>query len=235
MAIGVEVDPFAILVGPLEIGEHARIGAFSVIGAPPKKRLSAACGTLRVGARVVIGESVIIDAGTTVAGASIEEATMILPHVYLGHDANVGRSVTIASHAQIGGRVTLQQGANVGLGAAIHQSVTIGAYAMVGMHAVVSRDVPPFALAKGMPARVFGLNRVACARLQLNATTLDRIAGFHHGVAEIGDHGSGLLGDHDLASLGPPFAAHGVGSLLEDFLKVRRRGCTKLSAHWKKP
>jgi UDP-N-acetylglucosamine acyltransferase len=184
LADDVEVGPFAVLIGPLRIGPGSRIGASAVIGAHPKKRGALPRGCVTLGAFVAIGEHAVIDAATTDAGVTIDEHAMILPHVYVGHDARIGRQVTIAAHARLGGRVALHEGCNVGLGAALHQSCTLGAYAMVGMQAAVSRDVPPFGLARGVPARLRGLNRVGAARLDLSPEAIDRIRAHHAALRE---------------------------------------------------
>lgn len=50
--------------------------------------------------------------------------------------------------------VTIEDGADIGVSAVILPGVTIGAGAQIGAGAVVSQDIPPFAVAAGVPARV---------------------------------------------------------------------------------
>lgn len=54
---------------------------------------------------------------------------------------------------------TVKKGASIGANATIVCGVTIGEYAMVAAGAVVTRDVPPYALVVGVPARVTGDTR----------------------------------------------------------------------------
>jgi UDP-2-acetamido-3-amino-2,3-dideoxy-glucuronate N-acetyltransferase len=50
-------------------------------------------------------------------------------------------------------RTTVERGASIGANATIVPGVRIGRYAMIGAGAVVTADVPPFALMIGAPAR----------------------------------------------------------------------------------
>jgi acetyltransferase-like isoleucine patch superfamily enzyme len=52
------------------------------------------------------------------------------------------------------GKVTIKNGAHIGIGAIILPGVTIGEGAIVGAGAVVSKDIPPYSLAVGIPAKV---------------------------------------------------------------------------------
>jgi acetyltransferase-like isoleucine patch superfamily enzyme len=53
----------------------------------------------------------------------------------------------------------VQTGASIGSNATIVAGVTIGAHALVGAGAVVTHDVPPYAVVAGVPARVIGSTR----------------------------------------------------------------------------
>jgi acetyltransferase-like isoleucine patch superfamily enzyme len=50
--------------------------------------------------------------------------------------------------------VIIKDGAHIGIGAIIMPGVTIGEGAVIGAGAVVTKDVPPYSLALGVPARV---------------------------------------------------------------------------------
>ena len=55
--------------------------------------------------------------------------------------------------------VTIQDGADIGVSAVILPGVTIGEGAQIGAGAVVTRDIPPFAIAAGVPARILRSRR----------------------------------------------------------------------------
>ena len=76
----------------------------------------------------------------------------------MGNHCVVAHAVGIAGHVVIEDRVVL------GGIAGIHQFTKIGRMAMVGAHSMVTKDVPPYALVDGNPARVYGVNIVGLRR-----------------------------------------------------------------------
>jgi acetyltransferase-like isoleucine patch superfamily enzyme len=50
--------------------------------------------------------------------------------------------------------VSIKDGAHIGIGAIILPGVTIGEGAVIGAGAVVTKDIPPYSVAIGVPARV---------------------------------------------------------------------------------
>lgn len=52
------------------------------------------------------------------------------------------------------GKIVIKKGAWIGAGATILPNVTIGESAIVGAGAVVTRDVPPYTVVVGVPARI---------------------------------------------------------------------------------
>ena len=53
-------------------------------------------------------------------------------------------------------KTLVKKSASIGANATIICGVTIGEYAMVGSGSVVTKDVPPFALVVGNPAKIIG-------------------------------------------------------------------------------
>jgi acetyltransferase-like isoleucine patch superfamily enzyme len=65
-----------------------------------------------------------------------------------------GRDTPIASSPLRYAKVIIREGADIGVGAIILPGVTIGEGAIIGAGSVVNRDVAPFAVVAGVPARV---------------------------------------------------------------------------------
>lgn len=73
--------------------------------------------------------------------------------------AIISTGVTIGGRSGFDGAPIIEQGVLVGSGAKILGRIRIGAYASIGANAVVLEDIPPYAVAVGVPARVVRINR----------------------------------------------------------------------------
>jgi UDP-N-acetylglucosamine acyltransferase len=169
---GVSIGPHAVVLGPCRIGDGVQIGPGCVIGTPPE--LAAARQNLawdgdpahhgvEIGAGTVVRELCSIQQGafaTTRVGARC----WLLSRTYVAHDCVLDDEVTTSAGTALGGHVRVGFGATLGMAVTVHQRRAVGPGSMVGMSAVVTRDVPPFAKAYGIPARVHGANTVALTR-----------------------------------------------------------------------
>jgi len=106
-----------------------------------------------VGVDVEIGNNVKIQNGVSVyEGVKVEDDVFLGPHMTFTNDlypraTNEGWDV-VSTH--------VKKGASIGAHATIISGVEIGEYAMVGAGAVVTEDVPDFALVVGNPASING-------------------------------------------------------------------------------
>jgi acetyltransferase EpsM len=74
----------------------------------------------------------------------------------VSHDCTVESFVIVGVNAVVCGYVTVREGAHIAPGAMVIDGVTIGRYSVVGLGAVVIRDVPDGAIVAGNPARIVG-------------------------------------------------------------------------------
>ncbi|MCP3730820.1 hypothetical protein M9978_10300 [Sphingomonas sp. MG17] len=91
------------------------------------------------------------------------EGGLLLPHpngVVIAPDAHIGPNCLLFQQVTIGndgsGVPTLEGHVDVGAGAKLIGAIRIGAHARIGANAVVMCDVPAYAIAVGVPARVLG-------------------------------------------------------------------------------
>ncbi len=166
------IGPYTVIVGPAVIGDGNWIGPHVAIGGPAEHREAPHPvgwdGEL-VGAGVWIGDNNVIREFTTISQGLHEPTRVagdcyVMGRVFIGHDSLIDDGVTITSGVQIGGHCEVWPLANLGLGAVVHQRGRIGPGAMVGMGAVVTREIGPFVIAVGVPARVSGVNEVGLRR-----------------------------------------------------------------------
>jgi UDP-N-acetylglucosamine acyltransferase len=178
------VGPYAVITGPCRIGDRNWIGAGAVIGAAPEIRSGPhglPWGGDPVGVGVEVGDDTVLREFTTLHSGTqrvtrIGNRCYLMNKVHVGHDGVLDDEVTLSANATLAGHVDIGLGANVGLSCAIHQRRVIGPGAMLGMGAVVTRDILPFATAFGAPARVRGVNEVGMSRRGIGAEDIAVLA-----------------------------------------------------------
>lgn len=156
-----------IIEGNTEIGEHCIIHPFATIGLPPQdlKYKNEKTG-VRIGKKNIIREYTSIHRAS-VGGdgfTEIGDSNFIMGYVHIAHDCKIGSSVAMANAATLAGHVVVEDFAFVGGVVAIHQFTRIGAYSMVGGFSGIGQDIPPFTMASGARARLYGLNVIGLKR-----------------------------------------------------------------------
>ncbi len=118
-----------------------------------------------IGANTIISKDVYIDEGVSIgANCKIQNSVSVYKGVTIKDDVFVGPNacftndkVPRAFNAEWSITPTLvEKGASIGANATIVCGVTIGEYAMVAAGSVVTKDIPPYTLVMGNPARIIG-------------------------------------------------------------------------------
>jgi UDP-N-acetylglucosamine acyltransferase len=180
---GNRIEQNVIISGSVTIGDNNWICANVVIGAEPEIRsvrpdasgnLTASGKGVVIGSKNVFREAVQVHQGHTVS-TRIGNDVYLMNQVYVAHDCQLDDGVTVASSALLAGNVRVNRGANIGLGAKVHQGIEIGTSSMIGMGAVVTRNVPAFAKSYGAPAEVQGVNVTGLSRQGFDQSAIDDI------------------------------------------------------------
>jgi acetyltransferase-like isoleucine patch superfamily enzyme len=148
--------------------EHAIVGEDTRVWHEAQVRTRAL-----IGARCIIGKGAFVDMDVVIGddcklqnyacvyhGVTLRRGVFVGPHAVFTNDV-----YPRATDPQFGllrdgdwevGTTVVEEGASIGACATVLPNITIGKWAMVGAGAVVTRDVEPYALVVGSPARRIG-------------------------------------------------------------------------------
>jgi len=108
-----------------------------------------------LGSDLVLGRGIMICAGVVVNTATrIGDNAILNTGCTVDHHNRIGAHAHVAPGAHTGGGVEIGQGTFLGIGSVVLPGKRVGDWAIVGGGAAVVRDVPPYAIAVGVPARV---------------------------------------------------------------------------------
>jgi acetyltransferase-like isoleucine patch superfamily enzyme len=115
-------------------------------------------GNISIGARSRIGERCGLWAGTSEGRIEIEADALLGPEVFItvSNYEYEDRLIPITVQTRHEASVRIESFTWIGRGVTILPGVNVGRGAIVAAGAVVVRDVPPWAIVAGVPARVVG-------------------------------------------------------------------------------
>ena len=145
----------AVIDEPCEIGEGTRIWHFSHI--MRNARIGRQCSigqNVFIASDVIVGDNVKIQNNVSLyTGVILEDDVFCGPSMVFTNVVNP-RSHLVRKHEYQ--QTLIKKGASLGANCTIICGHTIGRYAFIGAGAVVTRDVPDYALVAGTPGRVVG-------------------------------------------------------------------------------
>ncbi len=168
---GFTADPTSVIDKGCEIGEGSKIWHFSHVMSGSK-----------IGRNCNVGQNVVISPGVTIGDrCKVQNNVSIYTGVELEEDVFCGPSMVFTnvinprSHVERKHefkRTLVRRGATIGANSTIVCGITLGQYSFVAAGAVVTRNVPDFALVMGVPAVQVGWMCVCGERL----TTQERVS-----------------------------------------------------------
>ncbi len=164
--MAVTIHPSAIVDDGAQIGDGSRVWHFVHI-----------CAGARIGQGCSFGQNVFVGNDVTIGNnvkvqnnVSIYDAVQIEDDVFCGPSmvfTNVYNPRSAVTRKDEYRKTIIRKGATLGANSTIVCGVTVGEYAFVAAGAVINRDVSPYALMAGVPARQIGWMSPHGERLEL--------------------------------------------------------------------
>lgn len=221
---GTRIDSHVVIKGPTTLGRDNRVFQFCSLGEQPQDRKYRGEPTqLVIGDRNVIREFCTLNRGTAAALGKtvVGDDNLLMAYVHIAHDCVVGDHTTFANGASLGGHVEVHDHATLGGFSLVHQFCRVGRHAFSGKASTFTKDLTPYTLASGNPAKTHGLNKVGLRRAGFSE---DTIRALHNAYLDLVRTPGGLrnyLEKHRQAANGHPE----VQTLIE-FIESSVRGVT---------
>jgi UDP-N-acetylglucosamine acyltransferase len=169
---GSVVGPHCVVGAGTTMGRNNRLYSGAQIGIIPQdlKHLRGVSGKTVIGDGNIFREFVTVSSSTVYneeersKETRIGDGCLFMTCSHVAHDCQVGSGVIIANGTALAGHVTVQDRAILGGLTGIHQFCVIGQMAFVGGMSRINKDVLPYMITEGTPARCFGPNSVGLER-----------------------------------------------------------------------
>lgn len=175
---GTVIGSHVVIEGWTHIGKNCQISTGCVLGQMPQDvKYKGEKSYVRIGDNTMLREYVTISRGTEAGGfeTRVGDDCFIMAYAHVAHDCKVGNKVIIVNGTSLGGHVTIEDRAVLGGMSGVHQFCKVGSMAMVGACTKVVKDVPPYIIADGNPARVCGVNVVGLRRNEVSPEVRNEI------------------------------------------------------------
>ena len=171
------IGAHVVIEGPTEIGVGNRIFAGAIIGSEPQDlKYKGGESWVKIGNYNQIREYVTSNRATGEDEVTqLGDHNLLMAYAHVAHNCIIENEVIIANSVALAGHIHIESKARISGVLGVHQFVHIGSLAMVGGMSRIERDVPPFAIVEGNPARVRSLNLIGLQRSGLSEEDLSQL------------------------------------------------------------
>lgn len=223
---GTIVGPHVVIEGRTTLGKHNRVFQFASLGAQPQDlKYKGEPSTLELGDGNQIREFVTMNTGTEGGGmvTRLGNQNLVMAYVHIAHDCIVGNRNVFANGATLAGHVVVDDETIIGGMAGVHQFARVGTGAMLSGGTLAPLDIPPYCIAQGDRAKLFGLNVVGMRRRGFKSEEIRNLKraykiAFHEGLR---------LQEAIERIAAAEFAGEPAVQRFADFLRGSKRGLTR--------
>jgi UDP-N-acetylglucosamine acyltransferase len=193
---GVEIGPYTIIGADVKIGKNTVIGPHTVIedftqigegchifqfcsigGLPQDLKFGGEKTRVIIGNYNTIREFVTINRSTSadIGVTIIGDHNLLMAYSHVAHNCKLGNRIVMDNVATLAGHVHVDDFAIIGGLSGVHQFCRIGAHSMIGGMSAAVKDVPPYTIAQGNHAKLFGLNLIGLKRRGFSEETIKAI------------------------------------------------------------
>jgi UDP-N-acetylglucosamine acyltransferase len=173
----VEISSNVLIDNGARIADNVKIFHGSVVSTIPQDlKFAGEYSTFELGEGTIVREFATLNRGTLQRGKTVVgKNCLLMCFTHVAHDCIVGNNVILANSVNLGGHVEVDDFAIVGGVLPVHQFVKIGKHVMIGAAFRVTKDVPPYILAGGVPLRYEGVNSIGLRRRGFTNEQINKI------------------------------------------------------------
>lgn len=175
---GTVIGPHVVINGPTVIGRSNRVFQFSSIGEDPQDlKYDGEQTTLEIGDHNIFREFTTVHRGTEtgIKKTVIGHHGLFMAYVHVAHDCVIGDHVVFSNAASLAGHAEVGDYAILAGFSLVHQFGKVGEHSFSGMGSALNRDLPPYVLASGNPARAVGINKEGLKRRGFSTDTIQAL------------------------------------------------------------
>ncbi|WP_068547087.1 acyl-ACP--UDP-N-acetylglucosamine O-acyltransferase [Thalassotalea crassostreae] len=219
------IHSHAVIKGPTTIGSGNVIFQYASVGEDCQDKKYAGEPT-----RLEIGDNNIFREGCTIHRGTIQDESvtiigsdnLFMAGAHVAHDCVIGSNGIFANNVSLAGHCHVGDWVIMGGMSGAHQFCHIGSHAFVGGGGIVLKDIPPYVMVAGHPAKPFGLNSEGLRRRGFDK---DVIAQVKRAYREV--YRKGLKVDEAAEVLAPVAETNSEVKAFVDFIVNSSRGIVR--------
>ena len=234
----VSIGPFSVIESDVVIGDRCSLASHVVVkngtrlgpdneiyesavlgGLPQHIHKPEHPGLLVLGSGNTIREQVTLHRAMKEGSATVlGDSNYLMATAHVAHDCHLGDNIIMANAVLLAGHVQIADRAFLSGGVGVHQFCRVGRLAMIGGHARIVQDVPPYVTVDSTGSSVVGLNLVGLRRSGHTTDEINQLKAAYRMI-----YRRGLRWSEMLDQLQATFTS-GPAALFNEFLRGGTRG-----------